>query len=90
MNNKEFIGNLSEQLNLSGKETEKLVEALTTCMAESIDEDTTLSIQGFGNFEVKKKADRIVVNPSTKKRMLIPPKLVIGFKPSPILKEKAQ
>lgn len=90
MNNKEFIGNLSEQLNLSGKETEKLVEALTTCMAESIDEDTTLSIQGFGNFEVKKKSDRIVVNPSTKKRMLIPPKLVIGFKPSPILKEKAQ
>lgn len=90
MNNKEFIGSLSEQLSLSAKETEKLVEALTTCMAESIDEDTTLSIQGFGNFEVKKKADRIVVNPSTKKRMLIPPKLVIGFKPSPILKEKAQ
>lgn len=90
MNNKEFIGSLSEQLSLSAKETEKLVETLTTCMAESIDEETTLTIQGFGNFEVKKKADRIVVNPSTKKRMLIPPKLVIGFKPSPILKEKAQ
>lgn len=90
MNNKEFIGSLSEQLSLSTKETEKLVETLTTCMAESIDEETTLTIQGFGNFEVKKKADRIVVNPSTKKRMLIPPKLVIGFKPSPILKEKAQ
>lgn len=90
MNNKEFIGTLSERLNLTPKETEKLVETLTTCMAESIDEETTLTIQGFGNFEVKKKSDRIVVNPSTKKRMLIPPKLVIGFKPSPVLKEKAQ
>lgn len=90
MNNKEFIGTLSERLSLTPKETEKLVETLTTCMAESIDEETTLTIQGFGNFEVKKKSDRIVVNPSTKKRMLIPPKLVIGFKPSPVLKEKAQ
>ncbi|MGN1244462.1 MAG: HU family DNA-binding protein, partial [Alloprevotella sp.] len=48
----------------------------------------TLAIQGFGSFEVKKKMERIVVNPATKQRKLIPPKLVMGFKPSAVLKEK--
>ncbi|EXY65380.1 HU family DNA-binding protein, partial [Bacteroides fragilis] len=43
---------------------------------------------GFGTFEVKKKAERIVINPVTKLRLLVPPKLVLAFKPSPILKDK--
>lgn len=90
MNNKEFVGSLSDQLNITTKEAERLTSALTECMAASLDEDTTLSIQGFGNFDVKKKLERIVVNPSSKKRMLIPPKLVLGFKASAVLKEKAQ
>lgn len=90
MNNKEFLGSLSTQLNISAKEAERLVEAMTECIATSVDEEATLAIHGFGNFEVKKKMERIVVNPGTKKRMMIPPKLVLNFKPSPLLKEKAQ
>jgi len=37
---------------------------------------------------VKKKMERVVVNPATKQRKLIPPKLVLAFKPSTVLKEK--
>lgn len=88
MNNKEFLGSLSTQLNVSSKEAERLVNALAECIAESVDEDTALSIHGFGTFEIRKKNERIVVNPSTKKRMMIPPKLVLNFKPSPVLKDK--
>ncbi|MCQ2266692.1 MAG: HU family DNA-binding protein [Bacteroidaceae bacterium] len=90
MNNKEFLGALSTQLNISNKEAERLVETLTDCLATSVDEETSVSIQGFGNFEVKKKLERVAVNPSTKKRYLVPPKLVLNFKPSPLLKDKAQ
>ena len=32
--------------------------------------------------------ERIVVNPNTKQRMLVPPKLVMSFKPSNLLKDK--
>lgn len=32
--------------------------------------------------------ERIVVNPATKKRMLVPPKLVLGFKPVQSIKEQ--
>ena len=36
----------------------------------------------------KKKAERISVNPTTKQRMLVPPKLVLTYKPSTLLKDK--
>ena len=39
-------------------------------------------------FEVKKKLERVSVNPVTKQRLLIPPKLMLTFKPSAGLKEK--
>lgn len=90
MNSKEFLGALSIQLNISMKEAERLVADTAECIAECVSDETTLSIQGFGNFDVKKKLERIVVNPTTKKRLLIPPKLTLNFKPSNVLKEKAQ
>ena len=43
---------------------------------------------GFGTFEVKKRLERIIVSPSTGQRMLVPPKLVLGFKPVTTLKER--
>lgn len=88
MTNKEFISALSERNNISLKETQRLIESLTEVMAESLSEGDSISIQGFGNFEVKKKLERIIVNPSTKQRQLIPPKLTVSFKPSNILKDK--
>ena len=38
--------------------------------------------------EVKKKAERITINPTTKLRMLVPPKLVLTYRPSTTLKDK--
>ena len=57
-------------------------------MTQELQEGKTIAIQGFGTFEVKKKMERISVNPSTQQRMLIPPKLVLSYKPSITLKEK--
>ena len=51
-------------------------------------ETDIISIPSFGTFEVKKRLERIVVNPATKKRMLVPPKLVLGFKPVQSIKEQ--
>lgn len=88
MNNKDFISTLAAQTGGTAKSTQKLVNALTNAIADKLDDDTQLSVQGFGTFEVKKKLERVVVNPNTKQRKLIPPKLVLAFKPSTTLKEK--
>ena len=51
-------------------------------------EGNVIAVQGFGSFEVKKKAERISINPASKQRMLVPPKLVLSYKPSNTLKDK--
>ena len=57
-------------------------------MSQELQDGNSVSIQGFGTFDVKKKMERISVNPVTHQRMLIPPKLVLSYKPSVSLKEK--
>lgn len=72
----------------SSKETSDLVASLLSEMTRQLEEGNTVYIQGFGTFEVKKKIERISVNPVSKQRMLVPPKLVLSYKPSASLKDK--
>ncbi len=88
MNNKDFISELSAKMGRSSKETSDLVASLLSEMTRQLEEGNTVYIQGFGTFEVKKKIERISVNPVSKQRMLVPPKLVLSYKPSASLKDK--
>lgn len=88
MNNKELISTLSSKLNLSKEETTTLLETFTNCCKKQLEEHNTIGFQSFGTFEVRKKEERISVHPVTQIRTLIPPKLVVTFKQSNILKEK--
>ena len=88
MNNKEFIAELSRKLGYSTKDTTQMVSSVLDVMVGQLQEGKSISLQGFGTFEIKKKLERISVNPATQQRMLIPPKLVLNYKPSSILKEK--
>lgn len=88
MNNKEFVTALSARCDTAPKETKQLIETLVNVIADALDEGSAISIQGFGTFEVKKKNERIIVNPITRQRQLVPPKLAVAFKPSNTLKEK--
>jgi len=88
LNNKEFITELSNRLGYSAKETTDLVSSAISVVTEQLQEGNTVVVQGFGTFDVKKKIERISVNPATKQRMLVPPKLVINFKPSNVIKDK--
>ena len=88
MNNKEFIAELSKRLGYNQKETTQLVDATVSAIGEQLEEGNAVLIQGFGTFRVKKKMERVVLNPATQQRLLIPPKLVLMFKPSNVLKER--
>ena len=88
MNNKELINELSRQTNQSVGVTTKLVNDVIKILEEHFQQNDTVVLSSFGTFEVKKKMERISVNPTTGKRYLIPPKLVLSFKQSSVLKEK--
>ena len=88
MNNKELTGELARRLGYTNKDAAQLVASMVAIMGEELREGKTLTFQGFGTFEVKKKLERIVVNPATRQRLLVPPKLVLSYKPDNSLKEK--
>lgn len=82
MNNKEFIAELAERTGYSAKDTQKLANNLINAMADTFQAGDAVLVPNFGVFETKKKMERIIVNPSTGQRMLVPPKLVLNFKPN--------
>lgn len=90
INNKIFIAELAQRLGYSVKDTQKMVYSIVDSMADTFQEGNAVNVQNFGSFEVKKKMERIMVSPSTGQRMLVPPKLVLGFRISPKWKEQVK
>ncbi len=88
MNNKQYIAELARRTGFSQEDTQRLVRKVIDAMIAEFEEGQLVSIPGFGTFEVKKRLERVVVNPITKKRQLVPPKLVLGFRPVDSIKEK--
>lgn len=90
MNNKDFLNAVSRRMGISQKEVQAMSGAFAKALSENLDDENSLNVSGFGSFEVKKKLERVVVSPITKKRKLVPPKLALAFKPSSVLKDKIQ
>ena len=88
MNNKEYVASLSQRMGYKNNITQRWLNTILLAMGDSFQEGDSVSIAGFGTFEVKKKMERIMVSPTTGKRMLVPPKLVLGFKPNTSWKDK--
>ena len=88
MNNKTFIQELSRRTGFTQEDAQKIIYTMIDVMNDRFQEGETVTIGGFGTFELKKRMERIMTNPATQQRMLIPPKLVLGFRPSTVLKDK--
>lgn len=87
MNNKEYIAELAQRSGYTQADTQRMVTTVLEAMSKTFEEGDSMQIPGFGTFEVKKRLERILVNPGTGQRMLVPPKLVLGFKPIAAIKE---
>ena len=88
MNNKEYIAELAQQSGYTQTDTQKRAAAVIEQMGDSFEEGNSVLIPNFGTFEVKKRLERIIVNPGTQQRMLVPPKLVLNFRPKESVKDK--
>lgn len=88
MNNKEFIARLAAATGRTQDDAQKLVRTVLRSLVDNFADGEVVSIPGFGTFEVKKRMERVMLNPTTGKRMLIPPKLALTFRPNQAVKEK--
>lgn len=87
MTHKELVAELAKRLGQTQAKTSELLEAFTAVMNDSLAEGNSVNFQGFGLFETKKKMERISVNPVTKQRFLIPPKISAVYRPSQNVKD---
>ncbi|HZK03007.1 MAG TPA: HU family DNA-binding protein [Bacteroidaceae bacterium] len=90
MINKEFIVALSRETGLTQEETQQRVNDLLQVMEKIWQDNDSVSVSGFGVLSVKKRAERISINPKTGQRMLIPPRLSLSYRPSTMLKDKVK
>lgn len=88
MKNKELVTELAARMGWTAQEVTETLSVLSSVVSSRLVDNDTIYLQGFGQFEVKKKAERISVNPSNGKRYLVPPKLVPVFKPGMTVKNK--
>ena len=88
MKNKELVTELATRLGWTAQEVTETLSVLGSVVSSRLVDNDTIYLQGFGLFEVKKKAERISVNPANGKRYLIPPKLVPVFKPGVTVKNR--
>ena len=80
MNNKEFITALAKRKDMKASDTQDMVRTVVYSVIDSLCEGENVTLSNLGTFEVKKRLERIIVNPGTKQKMLVPPKLVVNFK----------
>ena len=88
MTNKELIAELSDRLGWTQVKVSEILAPAVDQINADLANNSSITIQNFGTFQTKKKAERISVNPLTKQRFLVPPKISVQFKPSSVLKEK--
>lgn len=90
MDYKTFIDTLSQRVNAGKEETSEMVASLCQVIGDTALAGDTVTFPGFGSFEPKKRVERIAIHPATGKRMLIPPKITLTFRPSTLLKQKVR
>jgi integration host factor subunit alpha len=77
-----------ERLSCQKKEAVELVDLTLDILKAAIATEGHVKISGFGNFVVRKKADRTGRNPQTGETITISSRKVLTFKPSVLLKNR--
>lgn len=87
MNKAELITAVAEKAELSKKDAEKAVKALTDVITEELVKGEKIQLVGFGTFEVSERAAREGRNPKSGEVMNIPASKTPKFKAGKALKD---
>lgn len=83
----DLVNKISREMNISKQEAEEGVNLFFHTIKEAILEGEEIEIRGFGSFRFRERTSRYGRNPRTGEPVKVPPKKVLYFKPSKLLKE---
>lgn len=87
MNKQELINHLSEKAGVKKVEAERVLAAFTEVVESTLAKGESLTLVGFGKFEVRDRAARTGRNPQTGEPLAIAATKVPAFKPGKLLKD---
>lgn len=88
MNKAEILGQLSENVDVTKKDAEIVIDAFLDIISEALASGDKVVLSGFGTFEVRNRVSRSGVNPRTGERIDIPSQKTPAFKVGKVLKDK--
>lgn len=90
MRKPELAAAIAEQADLSKEKASEVITAITDQITKALSEGESVSLIGFGTFEVRQRAERQGKNPQTGEPITIKAATVPAFKAGKGLKEAVQ
>jgi DNA-binding protein HU-alpha len=90
MRKPELAAAIAEKADLSKEKAAEVITVITDQIAKALSEGDSVSLIGFGTFEVRQRAERQGQNPQTGAPITIAAAKVPAFKPGKGLKEAVQ
>lgn len=84
---KDLVDKIAESTELTKKDVEKVINALTASIIEGVKDEKKVQLNGFGTFEPRERAARVGHSPRTKEEIQIPATRTVGFKVSSTFKD---
>jgi len=83
----DLINKIAKSMKISRQEAETGVNLFFDTLKEALLKGEEIELRGFGSFRFRKRSSRSGRNPRTGEPVKVPPKKVLYFKPSKLLKE---
>jgi len=87
MNKTEFVTKISKASGLTKSAAEETLSSVLEVITQTLTNDESISLAGFGSFSVTKRAARTGRNPQSGEEIKISEKKVVKFKPGQKLKD---
>ena len=88
MNKTELIDAVADEAEVSKAEAGRAVDAVITSITKALKKGDSVTLVGFGTFQVRERAERTGRNPKTGDAVALPGKHVPHFKPGKELRER--
>lgn len=90
MNKVELVGQVSESVGMSKKDTEAVVDAVIQTIIDSVSSGESVKLAGFGSFEKHHRNERQGRDPRTNTPITIPAGDAPKFRPAKAFKESVK
>ena len=88
MNKAELVDIIASKANVTKKDADTILNAITETIVEVVSSGDKVSLVGFGSFEPRQRSAREGRNPRSGEKMTIPATRVPGFAPGKLFKNK--